>query len=288
MKVINKGANLQFKIHHCFLQPDSIEKSFNWDVYSIIAYQKYLFSELFETDTINLTIQHYYEGKPLLDKPFKFQIAKRYEPLLKVSAKKIKKSGLIEDFDRSLAEAKIALFEAVNKFNPAKGPPANYFDLYLKEYYPGNLFDNLSTEAGDVPCNDDCKNEKASKKELPCKFETEAGFCRNPKKKRRLTSMVEIPESSYNKLINSEDDDTTPLERLLNIKSKEEYFSNLYDGINIDPKKETLLKKIQQDDRLKEILKKLDAGINIVELPENDRQYYYRFKNKEKKTNNKS
>lgn len=292
MVVYKKGANVQAMIFHYFFQPDNIEASFDWDVYSVRIYLKHQFDDLFDSNTRKFTIQHYYEGKPLLDKPFIFQIAKRYAPLLNASAKKMIKMGLFEDFDSAFAEANSAIFEAVKKYDDSRGPFPNYLNLHLKIYHPGNLFDNLSTEAGDIPCNDFCKNEKASTKELPCIFETEAGFCKNPKKKRKLKSKIEIRESDLDESIDLEGAGSKDrLESQLTgdkKRNKRHFFDMPDDKSYIDPKNEAALIRMSQDERLKGILEKLHTGINLIDLREKDRQYYYRYIKKQKETMNKS
>lgn len=143
--VHRKGKDVRAMIYHYFPDPNNIKSSFEWDAYWVQAFKKHQYDDLFDSPAKTFTIQHYYDGKPLLSDPFKVSIAQKYKPLLLVSAKEMKKI-LRGDFEMALQEAKIALFEAIKKYDPKEGPVANYFKLYLKQYYPGNLFEKLSTE----------------------------------------------------------------------------------------------------------------------------------------------
>ncbi|MFH0754825.1 MAG: hypothetical protein V2A70_09685 [Candidatus Omnitrophota bacterium] len=144
--VHKKGKDVRVMIYHYFPDTNNIESSFEWDAYWVMAYQKHRFDDLFDSPGKTFTIQHYYDGKPLLKTPFKVSIAKRYEPLIKSSIKEMKKRGLDDDFDMLFREVNFALLEAIEKYDVHRGPVASHFKLYLKKYHPGDLFEKLSAE----------------------------------------------------------------------------------------------------------------------------------------------
>lgn len=190
---------------------EKINKSFDWDFYSVCLFQKYGecgYDYLFDSETRIYRIGHYYNGKPI-GKPFQVQIAKRYEPLLNSCLKKY--GGLIKEL---LSSVKIDIkdlmplfYEAVKKYDPSSGaPPVAYFKKQLS-YEISNFYDRHSSEAGDRPCDPFCKEGKRERQELPCEYETSSGFCINSTKKRRSKYSLEHSGGSLDDFINPDDGD---------------------------------------------------------------------------------
>jgi hypothetical protein len=198
-----KGSSLQVSVYHYYDTPSDIKSSFERDAFTVKAYRKYQFDNLFDSHAFTFTVQHYYDGQPLLKEPLELQMAKRYAGLLQMSAKEIAKR-LRYDSEEALHEAKIALIEACKKYDSGRGPVVNFFNLYLKKYYPGKVFDEHSTIAGTRFCNFFCKGSKEEKGELPCEYETTAGVCRDLDKQRVLRSNLEHSGGSLDKALESE------------------------------------------------------------------------------------
>ncbi|MFH1976914.1 MAG: hypothetical protein ABIJ52_15430 [Pseudomonadota bacterium] len=144
--VHKKGKDVSAMIYHYFPDTNNIESSFEWDAYWVTAYQKHHFDDLVDSYTCSHTIQHYYNGKPLLKEPFKVPIAKRYKPLIMSSIKGMRERKLDNNFDILFREAQYALLEAIEKYDVHRGPVANHLNLHLKKYLPGDLFEKLSAE----------------------------------------------------------------------------------------------------------------------------------------------
>jgi len=280
----NKTKNISAVINHLELAPDEIDPATLWDIYSVVCFQKHGFDDLFDSKTTNYEIQHYYKGKLYFKTPFKFQIAKRYESLLKrvFSHKGLEQKGF------KFEDAELSLLELTRKYNPEKGVrPAGFFKNYLK-FNEG--FGQYTSEAGDLLCEAFCKGQKRDNGTLPCEYETELGYCTDPSKKKRFISDIEASGVSFDEIIDLNKEDSVLRKEIFLNKDKEPktkdpetaliHKEGLGGNLPIHSMLNQVIDKLKNDKRLNEILEQMRMG---NPLSGKDRQYHSRWIREAKK-----
>lgn len=212
------GKKIHLAIHLGYpidKNPDS--EHLAWDIYSIMSFQQYRdipgVSELtFDSRPADkVTIQYYYHNEPLFEKPFNFQTAKRYISLVKAAAGSVKDEQLMTDAGilphDKLVEAQARFFELMLKYDPDKGRPGSFFKSYM-DHFAHELYKKHSSQAGNIPCDPLCREEKELAGEWPCEHESSSGYCLDPKMKRRSRGRAERSGGRFDDPISDDGDDT--------------------------------------------------------------------------------
>lgn len=94
--------------------------------------------------------------------------------------------------------------------------PSGYFKAFLS-HFGSEIYKSadVSTEAANVPCDEDCRKHKYYENELlengSCEFEDSRGFCKDPKRKRVIREKFERsgpPLDAFIKIDDNDDGDT--------------------------------------------------------------------------------
>ena len=291
-----KGKTINLDIHlRSIAGQDMVKEKIALDICSVISMQKLRnvpgISEIcFDSNpSDHATIQYYYKGKPLLERPFEFQAGKRYEPILKKGVNDVINDddllhamGLLEltkgkdasnplsKWDFLFTEARERLLKAILSYNRESGIPGSYFKACFT-HFKSELFEKYSSEAGDVPCNPFCRSNKSFLMELPCQYETETGYCIDPKQKRRLKENIDRSGGGLDDFISQEGNED---ERFIDenaVDAEAELIKRDEDVLKSD-----YLLKVRSDKRLMEIIKRIDGGVKISDLPDRDQKYFRR------------
>ena len=135
-------------------------------------------------------VELYYKGN-LLEKPFVFPIVKRYFPLLGDKIKKARQraeaisgdANFLGTEEELLSYAEGKLFEKAIRYDESSPvDPAGYFEGTF-EHFANEILEDISTEAIKIECDEFCRARKEQEKSLPCEFETDLGYCADPKRK---------------------------------------------------------------------------------------------------------
>jgi len=142
---------------------------------------------------------------------FEFPITHRYEPLIREKATYLKKQYELLDsgirYDEAKEKGEIYHKNLTNEaiwqvkkemLGLAKGykdvpeypNPPGYFKSMV-QYIGSEFYEKQSSEAGNRPCDPDCKKQRDYEDQLPCPYEDSLGFCTDPTKKRKLMFRLE-------------------------------------------------------------------------------------------------
>jgi hypothetical protein len=263
----SKTAGKEIGLHIYFpkdLEGKAIIEKINWDNYSVTSFKTYLNIPWIEglcfesKPSDHVTIQYYQHGKPILDKPFEFQTVKRYDPLLKAQVKKLNKhKALVKDIvgtkdpnNDLYTEVVARLFESMLTYDARNySNPGSYFKGCL-ENWGNELYEKHSTEKGDRFCDLFCKKNKENSNELPCQYETQEGYCIDPKKKLKLKSEIEHSGGSLDdEFINPESEGDTRRVDLI-----EDKVTPNPELVLIPDEKEAIITEAYKDARLLKII----------------------------------
>jgi len=279
----NVGLNIYFPK---FMEEERVQKLieiFKWDHFSVESYKQYrdipgITEICFLSDQNDcITIQYYHHGKPLLEEPFQFQIAKKYSPLI------LKTIGTLSDTIKGeltkyepkvdikraiiLTEAYERLRKAIfNYDDKTYEKPGSYFKVCF-DHWEHELYEKFSSEAGNVECDPFCKFSKESK-EIPCKYETTMGYCKDPKRKRRLKSKIKQFDGSIDDLVDPNDEEKR--RRIDHIKGDVSDPELALLNKEIMKTEEELFDIVEKDERLMRILSSEDRRSGA------DQKYYNR------------
>lgn len=259
-------SHTRIKIYHSeffrISDEEGVAAKFDWDRFSGESFAKYHLNPLLRDicfySPSNYTIQHYFKGKPILKKPFEFQIGKRYEPLIFSELAEmgkedrvLRKSGQSleqkygEDV-KSLGPLWESFYAVAKTFDSAKGHLASHLKEGL-EYHKLNFLKHLSSLISG---------------------------------KRILDARIEKPASEFLKETqeNGDEDESKAIGRLFDEHADYASWHSVAkspEDVTEHKKRSDLLKQWRREDPLlDDILKKEEEGIALTP---NERQYKVRL-----------